>query len=143
MSEGSREVTLDDVARAWIRYHHAESHPADTYDDPEWWAVELWMDTLTDGDAWWADEARVRAGILAIVDRAGDDDVGVIGAVIMEVFITDDADRLAWVEQQAGVSDRFRRSLANVYVWGELPDEVSQRVENVAGVRLPRPRYRI
>ena len=56
------------------------------------------------------------------------------------VFISDDADRLEWVEQQARVSDRFRRSLANVWIGGEVRADVFVRVELAAGVLLPWPR---
>lgn len=135
-----REVTLADIGEAWVRYHHADSHPADTYEDPDWWAVELWQDTLTDGDAWWAREDRVRGGILAIVDAADDDDVGIIGAAIMEAFISNDAGRLEWLEEQARVSDRFRRSLANVWIGGEVRSDVFLRVERAAGAGIPWPR---
>ena len=79
-----REVTLAEIGEVWVRYHRAESHPADTYDDPDWWAVELWQDSLTDCDAWWAGEDRVRGGILAIVEAANEEDVGIVGAAIMD-----------------------------------------------------------
>jgi hypothetical protein len=99
------------------------------------------MDTSGRG-AWWKDEARVRAGILAIVAAADDEDAGIIGAAIMEVLVTKDDDRIAWVEEQARVSDRFRSSLANAYVWGCVPDRLAERVERAAGVPLPRPTAR-
>ena len=98
------------------------------------------MDTAG-SNPWWTEETRVRAGILAIVAAAADADVGYIGAAIMEVFINRDEDRLAWVEEQAAASDRFRRSLANVYIW-EHGDDVLRRVERVAGVMLPDPTRR-
>jgi len=131
-----REVTLADVARAWMRYQHrvdAEGNPR--IDDPDWWAVEVWME-----DEWWADEGRVRAGILELVAAAeAESDFGVLGAAIMEMFIVRDEDRLAWLEEQAVRSEAFQRSLRNVWIWGVEPDAVAQRVEAAAGAPLPRP----
>jgi hypothetical protein len=134
------EVTLDEVARAWVRYQRHQLEIDEPWENaPDWWAVDLWMDTVTDDEAWWADEARVRAGILAIVEAAHDGDVGIIGASIMEVFINDDESRLRWVEEQARVSDRFRGSLANVWIAGELRADVFLRVERAAGVPVSWP----
>jgi hypothetical protein len=91
-------------------------------------------------EGWWADEDRVRAGIQALVATAKtDDDFGMLGAAVMEMFVADDDDRLRWLEEQAGASEPFRRSLANVWIWGEVADDTSARVEAAAGVRLKRP----
>lgn len=91
-------------------------------------------------EGWWADEKRVRAGILELVTAAASDaDLDVLGAAVMEVFVADDDDRLGWLEEQARASERFRRSLANVWVWGCEADSVAQRVELAAGVPLVRP----
>ena len=115
------------------RRYDAAGNPG--VDDPDWWAVEFWM------DEWWTDEKRLREGILELVAAAETDaDFGVLGAAIMETFVADDDDRLRWLEEQASASARFRRSLANVYVWGLERNEVAARVEAAAGVRLPRPR---
>ncbi|MGO9874060.1 MAG: hypothetical protein ACLPVY_09700 [Acidimicrobiia bacterium] len=133
-----REVTLADVVRAWMRYQHRYQAEGDLpgLEDPDWWAVDVWMD-----EGWWADEERVRAGILELVAAAEtESDFGVLGAAIMEMFVADDDDRLCWLEEQARDSSPFRRSLANVHLWGEVRDEVAARVEAAAGVRLPRPR---
>jgi len=131
-----RQVTLADVARAWMRYQHryeVEGNPGS--DDPDWWAVEVWMD-----EGWWVDELRVRAGILELVAAAETDaDFGVLGAAILEMFIADDNDRLFWLEEQAAHSEAFQRSLRNVRVWGVESDAVAQRVEAAAGAPLPRP----
>ena len=51
------------------------------------------------------------------------------GAAVMEMFVVDDDDRLRWLEEQAGASEAFRRSLANVWIWGEVADGVAARVE--------------
>jgi hypothetical protein len=133
-------VSLSDVATAWIQYQHDHARDFDPADvpeaDPNWWAVETWMQP-----EWWADEHRVRAGILDLVAAAQTDlDFGCIGAGIMEEFINEDLNRLGWLETQAARSIRFRTALANVYIWGQLRDEIATRVEAAAGVRLPRPR---
>jgi hypothetical protein len=129
-----QRVTLTDVANAWMRYHHryeAGGNPG--IDDPDWWAVEAWMP-----DEWWADEKRVRHGILELVAAAETDaDFGVLGASIMEMFINADEDRLAWLEEQAVHSEAFQRSLRNVHIWRVESDAIAQRVEAAAGAPLP------
>jgi hypothetical protein len=55
-------VTPQQVAETWLRYHHGES-------DSDWWAVELWLSS-----EWWEDEARVRDGLLRLVDVAESDE---------------------------------------------------------------------
>jgi hypothetical protein len=135
-----QRVSLAEVAHSWMRYHHryerdpGNGDPGD--DDPDWWAVEMWQ-----LDEKWADEDRLRTGVLELVAAAEkDSDYGAIGAGIVEYMINDDEERLQWIETQARESDGFRRSLANVYVWGVEPDSIAARIEAAAGVRLPRPR---
>src|SRR3954451_9467201 len=132
-----RKASLADVAEAWIRYHHNTRSGDDRgIDDPDWWAVEMWQDYAS-----WADEQRLHEGVLALVDAAETDlDFGAIGAGVMEYVVTDDEDRLRWLEARAEESERFRRSLAIIYVWSRHRDEVAARIEAAARVRLPRPR---
>jgi hypothetical protein len=119
-----------------MRYQHKNiALTMEPETDPDWWAVEAWMD-----ERWWADEERVRAGILELVAAAEtDEDYGVLGAAVMEVFVTDSNERLAWLEAQAA-EEPFRKSLRNVHVWGLWPDDVAQRVEDASGAPLPRPK---
>jgi hypothetical protein len=132
-------VSLDDIAAAWLAYNRRVPKLDDPWEhDPDWWAAELWMDTAGRG-AWWRDEERVRAGILAIIDASDERDAGIIGAGLMEVFATDDESRVAWIEEHARTSERFRSSLANVWISGEVRDDVFARIEAAAGVPLPRP----
>jgi hypothetical protein len=93
---------------------------------------------------WWSDEARVRDGILRLVDLAvTEEDFGIIGAAVLEGFTTDDESRLHWIERQAAASTDFRHALRNVWVWW-LPDRAFRRVERAAGVKLldPEPERR-
>jgi hypothetical protein len=111
-----REVTLADVAQAWMGYQHRYHDDGDPgIDDPDWWAVAVWME-----EGWWADEKRVREGILELVAAAETDaDFGVLGAAIMEMFVAHGDDRLYWLEEQAAHSEAFQRSLRNVHIWVE------------------------
>lgn len=129
-------MTLTEVAQAWMRYQHRYQADGDPgIHDPDWWAVDAWMAV-----EWWADENRVRAGLLELVAAAETDaDFGTLGAAIMELFVTDDERRLGWLEQQAAHSEPFHRSLRNVHIWGEQSDVIAQRVEAAAAARLPRP----
>jgi hypothetical protein len=130
-------VSLNEVAHAWMRYQHKVQRGNDPgVDDPDWWAVEMWQQ-----DASWADEQRLRDGVLELVAAAEtDQDFGVIGASVLEYMVTDDEDRLRWFEENATESEAFRRSLSNIYVWGRRRDDVARRIEAAARVRLPRPR---
>jgi hypothetical protein len=132
------EVSPQDVANTWMRYHRQRRSGVDPDHDPDWWAVETWM-TLE----WLQNEPRVRDGILRLVSLARDEsDFGIIGAAVQETFIHgvwDDDSRVAWIEEQAASSEAFRRSLANVQIWGDVPHDVATRIEAAARTRLPRP----
>src|SRR5690242_14005221 len=120
-----------------MRFHHnVTDWKSETLDeDPDWWAVEMWINFAV-----WADEQKLREGVLQLVaaaDRDGDFDN--LSAGVMECIDWTDEDRLQWLEAQCRVSEAFRRSLANGYFWGEQPDAVVLRVEAAARTRLPRP----
>jgi hypothetical protein len=130
-------VTLDEIADAWCGYQ-TRPHIAGVEDeDPDWWAVELLMDSR-----FISDEARLRATLDLILDRADEEDVfGVFAAGPLEDFVAEcdeDEGRLAWVEERAAVSPRFREALQRIHVWS-LPPEVFTRIERAAGARLPVP----
>ena len=129
-------VTLEEIADAWCRYQTRPHINGVEDDDPDWWAVELVMDSH-----FLEDEPRVRAIIDLLADRAPDDDVlGVVAAGPLEDFVkTADEDRLCWIVQRANESRRFRQALGGVWVWG-LPPEAFARVEEAAGAPLARPK---
>lgn len=126
------EVTEEDVARTWVEYNR-RAHPEDTDDDPLWWAVELWL-----SQEWWADEQRVRRGLLMLVNLAGDDELGNVGAGPLEVFVCDDESRLSWIESVAPTSAAFRKALSNVWVYFDVSQASFERVEAAAETPLPR-----
>jgi Family of unknown function (DUF6869) len=120
-------VTLTEVAETWIRYQREQQ-------ESDWWAVSLWL-----SQGWWSDEARVRDGLLRLVNVAeSDEDFATIGAGPLEVFVSDDESRVRWIERHAPDSPRLRRALANVWAW-ELPDKLFWRVERAAGTKLNDP----
>jgi hypothetical protein len=133
-----RLASLTDVACAWMRYHHKVRRGDNPgIDDADWWAVEMWQE-----DRSWADERRLREGVLALVAAAETDaDFGAVGAGVLEYVVTDNEDRLRWIEAQAAASEAFRRCMANMYVWGAHRRDVAARIEAAARVRLPRPWY--
>ena len=114
-------VTLEEIADAWCRYQ--ERHGVDGVDDedPDWWAVELLMDS-----GFGSDELRVRAILDLLIDRAGDHDVlEVVAAGPLEDFVkAADKERLRWIVQRGEESPRFRQALQGIYVSGLPPDEV-------------------
>ncbi len=128
-----RVVSFDTVIETWLRYHRTNHEPDDPNDDPDWWAVELWF-----SPAWWSDEGRVRDGLLRLIETAGEEELGVVAAGPLEVFLYDNESRLVWVERRAAESERFRRALAQVWVW-DLPTDTFGRLERAAGRPLPRP----
>jgi hypothetical protein len=124
VDEVLRLVSKQEIAETWMRYHREKR-------DSDWWAVHLWMTK-----PWWSDEARVRDGIIRLVDLAEtEDDFAIIAAAVMEVFVCDDVSRLHWIERQAASSEAFRRAMRTIWVW-ELPDRAFRRMERAAGVRL-------
>jgi hypothetical protein len=131
-------VTLEQVAAAWCRYHARTHVPGVEDDDPDWWAV-----FLLQGGEFWSDELRVRTVIDLLVERAPDDRVlGVVGAGPLEDFISDDEDRLVWIERRATASARFREALRHVWIWSLGPN-VLARVERDVGAELARPTNKV
>src|SRR4051794_8117767 len=116
------------------RWRYTRAPESELEGHPDWWAVDVWFAT-----AFQCDEARVRAAIIALIERAPEGaDLGYVGAGPLEDFICRDEERLAWVEAQAARSADFRRALANVWLDPEL-DPFFDRIERAAGVPLKRP----
>jgi hypothetical protein len=91
---------------------------------------------------WWSDNRRVRAGNMALIEAAADDErvLRSIGAGPLERFVHGwDENLLRWVERSAAASSGFRRALLSVWVYGLLPDPVADCIERAAGGRLERP----
>jgi len=128
-------VTLEEIADAWCRYQTRPHITGVEDEDPDWWAVELVMDSR-----FGAEEPRLRGILNLLIDRAPDDKVlSVVAAGPLEDFITTDEDRLRWIERRADESPRFREALRGVWVW-ELPPDTFARVERAAGAPLARPK---
>ncbi len=128
-------VTLEEIVQAWCQYQ-TRPHIAGVEDeDPDWWAVELLMDSRFQSD-----EQRLRATLDLLIERAPDDDVlAVAAAGPLEDFLSlPKEDRLRWVEERAVESPRFRQALQRVWVWN-LPGDALARIEQAAGAPLARP----
>lgn len=126
-------ATLHEIASAWNCYHRRD---ADTYLDDDWWAITFWLT----GSPVWENEEVLREGLVALLHGVDDEFVGHVGAGPLEDFVADDESRLAWISEQASTSERFRRAIAVMYVWGVEPDSVAEHIERAAGVPLPRPK---
>jgi hypothetical protein len=132
-------VTLEEIADAWCGYQTRPHIDGVEDEDPDWWAVELLMDSRFESD-----EGRVRAVLDRILDRADDEEIfGVFAAGPLEDFVKAyDDDRIAWIEERAAASSRFREALQRNWIWS-LPPEVFARIERAAGAPLPVPRERV
>ena len=85
----------------------------------------------------------MRTVIDLLVERAPNDRVlGGVGAGPLEDFISDNEDRLLWIERRAAASARFREALRHVWIW-ELGPNVLARVERAVGEELPRPTNKV
>jgi hypothetical protein len=113
-------VTIDQIAEAWCRHTRralAEERKGDEPEQPNWWAVALLLTRR-----WWGDEARVRSGLLALVDAADTDLLlECVGAGPFETFLDGDEDQVRWIEDQARGSEKFRNAVASMYVFGICP----------------------
>jgi|SRR5581483_6797728 len=122
-------VTLDEIADAWWR-HNLRDFDDDTdaaLADPDWWAVEAWLDHLFDKD-----EALAARALRALAERVPPEaDLGLLGAGPVEEFVTDEA-RLCWIESEAARSPNLRAALANVYPKPSLSDEQNARLRRAA-----------
>ena len=131
-------VALEQVAAAWCGYCARTHLPGVEDDDPDWWAVFL----LQDGE-FWSYELRVRTVIDLLVELAPDDKVlGAVGAGPLENFISDNEDRLVWIERRAAASARFKEALRHVWIWSLGPN-VLARVERAVGEELARPTNKV
>lgn len=125
-------VTLDEIAEAWHCYHR---RGANSFDDPDWWAIEYWMGMAFER------EDLLRAGLLALLEASLEEHVSWVGAGPLEAFVWEDEGRLRWIERTAPTSPRLREALRNVYCWGQMEDRSCERLERAAGGPLPRPRW--
>jgi hypothetical protein len=97
-------VSETEIAQTWLDYHR-------TNDDDAWWAVALWL-----SEGWWRYEDLVRSGILRLIDLARSRyELSIIGAAILEAFVTDNESDLRWIEEQAKSSADFRYALSTAY----------------------------
>ncbi len=82
-------------------------------------------------------ESRHRTLLSLLTERSANDDVlAVVGAGPLEDFVSDDEDRLLWIEKQAAKSGRFRTALRNVWARGYVTAETFDRLQKAAGVPL-------
>jgi hypothetical protein len=130
-----RVVTLEELAAAWHRFRR--DPPVETSSDhPDEWASQLWH---TSG---WYDEGNpVQAAVVEIIEQANsDEELGNIGAGILENCVSGQESVLRWIEEQAGASVKFRRALRDVWVYDFLDPVAFARVERAAGVPLAKLR---
>jgi hypothetical protein len=140
-------VTVEELAAAYCRYvarNMASEKSLEWRDDPDGWAAELYFELTSPGfEQEWseADEERLRTFLLLVVEGAANDDVlSYIGAGAFEDLLGLDESRIAWVESQAAASAKFRKALANVWIWSWASEEIFRRLEAAAQVPLARPK---
>jgi hypothetical protein len=127
-------VTLEEIAEAWCRYQTRPHIAGVEDDDPDWWAVELLMDS-----DFLSDEQRVCQTLTLLINQAPSEDVlRGVAAGPLENFVSDDEDRLIWIERQAKNSARFREALRHAWLW-HVPPDAFARLERAAAAELPRP----
>jgi hypothetical protein len=128
ISELLQRVSPDDIAAAWCRYHSTDE-PIPDGEDPDWWAVELWL-----SPAWWTSPQRIREELVRLIDAAPDDStLAAVGAGPLEAFLTDDPKDLQWLEEQAMSSTRFRTALAIAHIPSSLSQEAASRIKRASG----------
>lgn len=129
-----RVVTLEELAAAWHRFRR-EPQAETTSDHPDEWACQLWYMAK-----WYDDSNPVHAAIAVIIEQAdSDEELGNIGAGILENCVSGQESSLRWIEEQARASVKFRRALREVWVYNALDPDAFARVERAAGVPLANP----
>jgi hypothetical protein len=79
LDELLRRVTFAEIAEAWHCYHRRH---ANDIDDPDWWAIEYWMQPA-------GPESRRQDGLLALIEAARtDDDARMVGAGPLENYLS-------------------------------------------------------
>jgi hypothetical protein len=131
-------TSSEEIADAWWRYmvrcdgarRRGEKVP-DLDSDPDSWASELWHEGVIQED-----EATFRMLLHTLAERAPREaDLSYLGAGPIEDFLTDDEERLRWVEEEAFRSPNFRAALASVWI-EELGAATFLRIQRAAGVDL-------
>lgn len=129
------DATIEEVAEAWHRYT-ATPEPDD--DHPDWWAIEVLMDSAV-----YRHPDLIRALLLKLVELAPDEhNLGCVGAGPLENFLSDDEDDLRWIEAECAHNEGLRQALSGVWVDGAVTDETLRRLDAAAGTTLPRRRPR-
>ncbi|MGB8862319.1 MAG: DUF6869 domain-containing protein [Ilumatobacteraceae bacterium] len=100
--------------------------PDGTRPDECWWASSLVGDVER-----WADESLHREILLQFVETAADERIWEMAAGPLEDFLTDNDDRLSWMEQTAAQNPRFRFALSGVWTYGKAP-ATAARIERAA-----------
>lgn len=108
---------------AWLAWTPA---PDGTYPDQHWWAYKLF-----DHVERWADEDLHRELVLRFVETADDEQIWLVAAHPLEYFLTDNDERLTWMEQIAARNPRFRKALGGVWTYSKQPSTAA-RIERVA-----------
>ena len=134
------ELSVEDWAAAYCRYFArvmATEERIGWDGDPDGWAAHLYSEAEFSRSWTQLGEERLRAFLRLIVAGAANDEVlGFIGAGPFEDFLFEDESRLAWMEEQAAASARFRKALGNVYVWSWASEETFLRLEAAAQTQL-------
>lgn len=108
---------------AWLAW---TPNPDGIYPDQHWWAFSLFDDIQQ-----WADEDLHREIVLRFVETADDEQLWHVAAHPLEDFLTDNDERLTWMEQIATQSPRFRLALGGVWTDRKEP-RTAARIERVA-----------
>lgn len=104
---------IQSLVDAWLL---SIGEPDGTWPDAYWWASSLILDVER-----WADEGFHREILLRLVEAADDEQIWVVAAGPLEDFLTDDNDRLSWMEQTADQNPRFRVAVSGVWTHGKAP----------------------
>ena len=108
---------------AWLAWTPG---PDGTYPDQHWWAFSLFDDIER-----WADEDLHREIVLRFIDTADDEQIWHVAAHPLEDFLTNNDERLTWMEQIAAQNPRFRRALGGVWTHSKGPTTAA-RIERAA-----------
>jgi hypothetical protein len=131
-AEESRQILGDDfLMEAYLAINEVDAEEGLVHN----WASQVMASLVQKGGA-----AEAWAITLAVIERANEDQLGWVGASVVEDLVkVHGAELIELLEAEFASNLKLRRALSHAYLW-TLPRALFDRIELAAGVPLYRPK---